>query len=267
MATRMRWLGTACFEIVLPSGITVVTDPYLDDSYTAPIASDQVEGCDYIFITHGHFDHVTDVGNLAKRFSPKIFCSDTTADALIAHQDIDPKCFTVIHAGDVVKETDLSVSVVKGMHVDLSKMTIPSDKKETIRASDLSFPFEKLGEWMRQYPGGEQLNFIFDPAGGERIYMAGTYPDPSLMDVAKTARADITLLQIMSGNILMGLEEQTLQMAVASGCKILIPQHHDQLMPGAPKTDLTHFKQLVRDTTDIEFRELDPGRWYTFNQK
>ena len=85
----MRWLGTACFEIVLPSGKTMVLDPYMDDSYTAPIRSDQIEGCDYILITHGHFDHVTDVGKLADRFGPKIFCSDTTANALIAQNGSD----------------------------------------------------------------------------------------------------------------------------------------------------------------------------------
>ena len=29
MGWRIRWLGTACFEIALPSGKTLVIDPYL----------------------------------------------------------------------------------------------------------------------------------------------------------------------------------------------------------------------------------------------
>ena len=265
MSIRMRWLGTACFEILLPSGKTMVLDPYMDDSYTAPIGSDQIEGCDYIFITHGHFDHVTDVGKLADRFGPKIFCSDTTADALIAHQEVDPGAFTTVRVGDVITQEDLSVEVVAGIHVDLSKVTIPSDKKPTVRATDLDFPFEKLAEWMRHYPGGEQLNFVFDPTGGKRIYVAGTYPHPEIVKVAKGTDAYITLLQVMSGGILSGLEEQTLEVARASGCKILIPQHHDPLMPGSPKTDLTRLQELVRETTDISFMELDPGRWYRFD--
>jgi L-ascorbate metabolism protein UlaG (beta-lactamase superfamily) len=266
MSIRIRWLGTACFEIVLPSGKTMVLDPYMDDAYSAPIRSDEIEGCDYIFITHGHFDHITDVGKLSERFGPKIFCSDTTANALIAHQGVDPGAFTTVHVGDVVAEADLTVEVVKGVHVDLSKLAIPSAKKETVRIpADVDFSFEKLGEWMKNYPGGEQLNFIFDPTGGKRIYMAGTYPDPSLVKVAEKANADITLLQVMSGSILSGLEEQTLEMARASGCKILIPQHHDPLMPGSPKTNLTRLRQLVAETTDMEFRELEPGKWYRFD--
>lgn len=39
MSFRMRWLGTACFEIVLPNQQTVVIDPYVDDSVSAPISS------------------------------------------------------------------------------------------------------------------------------------------------------------------------------------------------------------------------------------
>jgi len=70
------------------------------------------------------------------------------------------------------------------------------------------------------------------------------------------------LMQLMSGNLLAGLEEQTLEMAKASGCRILIPQHHDPLTPYSPETDLTRFKQMVRDTTDMTFMGLVPGEWY-----
>jgi L-ascorbate metabolism protein UlaG (beta-lactamase superfamily) len=206
------------------------------------------------------------VGKLAERFAPRIFCSDTTASALMEYQGVNPERFTTVHDGDVVAEADLSVEVVRGIHVDLSKMAIPSAKKETVRVSaDVDFPFEKLGKWMKNYPGGEQLNFVLDPVNGKRIYVAGSYPDPSLIEVAQEANADITLLQVLSGGLLSGLEEQTLKMATASGCKILIPQHHDPLFPGSPKTDLTRFRQLVREKTDMEFKELDPGKWYQFD--
>ena len=50
-----------------------VIDPYVDDAVSAPVNSGGFEGCDYILITYGHYDHVLDVGKLASRFSPKIF--------------------------------------------------------------------------------------------------------------------------------------------------------------------------------------------------
>lgn len=265
MSIRLRWLGTACFEIRLPSGKTLVTDPYLDDSYTAPISSDEIAACDYVFITHGHFDHVTDVGKLAERFSPRIYCSQTTADALQRHQGVDPRLLKCIGVGDRIEEENLAATVLKGIHVDLSKLPKPTVRASDVPVTDKPFPFEKMEEWMRNYPPGEQLNFVFAPRGGSRIYMAGTYPDPSLVEVARRARADITLLQVMSGGHLSGLETQTLELATASGCKTLIPQHHDPLMPGIPNADLTEFKRLIRETTDIAFMELEPGEWYAFD--
>jgi len=61
MSIKLRWLGYVCFEIVLPSGKVLVIDPYIDYSPTAPIKCQEVTGANYIAITHGHYDHVTDV--------------------------------------------------------------------------------------------------------------------------------------------------------------------------------------------------------------
>jgi len=45
MPMRVRWLGTACLEIQLPDGKTVVLDPFVDHSVRAPISTAQFEGC------------------------------------------------------------------------------------------------------------------------------------------------------------------------------------------------------------------------------
>lgn len=277
MSFRMRWLGTACFEIVLLNEKTIVVDPYVDDALGAPISSDQFEGCHYMFITHGHYDHVLDAGKLAERFRPKIFCNEATAGSLIRHQGVDPGLITRARPGDVIREDGLTVEVVPGMHVDFrseyKRLTgeeppgaAPLDRLLEILKTlfgPIQVP-EKLGEWMAKYPQGEQLNFVFEPDGGRRIYMAGSYPDPSLLEVAGSARAHITLLQVMPGKFLRGLEKQTAMMAVASGCKIVVPQHHDPLFRGATPTDLTGLKRIIADTSDMLFQELVPGKWYSF---
>ena len=71
---------------------------------------------------------------------------------------------------------------------------------------------------MDMYPGGEQLNFILTLNSGERIYIAGSYPDKQLIDVAREqAPVDLMLLQVMSGQKIRGLEKQTLSFAKAAG--------------------------------------------------
>lgn len=275
MAWRMRWLGTACFEILLPDRKTLVTDPYLDDAVAAPITSDEIEHCDYIFITHGHYDHVLDVGKLVRRFGPKVFCNQTAAEALARHQGVDPQRLHTLRVGDRVEEPNLTIEVLRGVHVDFAKEhkrltgkdlnSEPGAGGQALRVfGPVRLP-AKMSEWMANYPAGEQLNFVFEPSGGSRIYMAGSYPDPSLLEVAATARAEVTLLQVMANNTLRGLEEQTARFAMASGCRIVVPQHHDPLLEGFVQTDVTLLKKILKERSDIVFMELVPGQWYDFD--
>jgi L-ascorbate metabolism protein UlaG (beta-lactamase superfamily) len=279
MSVKMRWLGTACFEISLPGKQSIVIDPYVDDSVSAPITSGEFEGCDYIFITHGHYDHVLDAGKLVNQFNPKIFCSEVTASSLVEHQGVPPSLINRVIPGDVIKEKDLAVEVLHGVHVDFSSeykrltgrnlMEEGPDLKVVIKKAMVSMlgtdriP-EELGGWMAQYPQGDQLNFVFELSDGKRIYMAGTYPEPSVIKEARRAKADITLLQVLPGKTLHGIEEQIAHLAIASGCKIAVPQHHDPLLPGAIETDLSTLKRIFAEKTDIEFKELVPGEWYSF---
>ena len=280
MSFKLRWLGTACFEILLPEGQTVIIDPYVDDSVSAPIGSDQFEACDYIFITHGHFDHVLDVGKLVKRFSPEIFCSSVTARSLVDMQGIDSGLITQITRGDAINRQGLKVEVMEGVHVDFAKEyqrltghgfpkntagPVETVKEALMVMMDTDQVPEQFEAWMTHYPGGEQLNFVFEPSGGKRIYMAGTYPHPAVVEAAAVANAHITLLQVLPGNTVHGLEEQIAGLAIASGCRIAVPQHHDPLFKGSKITDLSELKRIVAEKSNISFQEFVPGKWYDFD--
>jgi len=65
MAIELTWLGHASW-LISASGTSILLDPFLDDSPTAPIKSEDVEA-DFILVSHGHFDHVADAARIAKR--------------------------------------------------------------------------------------------------------------------------------------------------------------------------------------------------------
>lgn len=65
MTTEITWLGHASWSIKTDHH-TIVVDPYLDDSPTASVKSDAVEA-DFILVSHGHYDHITDVPSIANR--------------------------------------------------------------------------------------------------------------------------------------------------------------------------------------------------------
>ena len=65
MPTTLRWLGHACWSVET-GGKTILIDPFLNDSPTAPVKADDVKA-DFILISHGHFDHVADAASIANR--------------------------------------------------------------------------------------------------------------------------------------------------------------------------------------------------------
>jgi hypothetical protein len=124
---------------------------------------------------------------------------------------------------------------------------------------------DRFDYWMSKYRQGEQLNYVFEPDGGRRIYMAGSYPDPSVINEAKRANAYITLLQVLPGNTVNGMEGQIADLALASGCSIVVPQHHDPLFPGSKETDLSELKRILTEKSNLTFLEFVPGEWYNFD--
>ncbi len=65
MATEFTWLGHSSWSI-RAGDTNILLDPFLDDSPTATVKSDEVEA-DYILVSHGHFDHIADVVAIAHR--------------------------------------------------------------------------------------------------------------------------------------------------------------------------------------------------------
>lgn len=65
MPLELTWLGHACW-LIQAGNTRLLVDPYLDDNPAGARKSHEVEA-DYILVTHGHFDHVTDAAEIAKR--------------------------------------------------------------------------------------------------------------------------------------------------------------------------------------------------------
>ncbi len=65
MATTLRWLGHGCWSIET-DGRTILVDPFLNESPTAPIKVADVT-TQFVLVSHGHFDHVADAAAVAKR--------------------------------------------------------------------------------------------------------------------------------------------------------------------------------------------------------
>jgi L-ascorbate metabolism protein UlaG (beta-lactamase superfamily) len=77
MPLSITWLGHSTFLIKLPSGQSVVTDPWLSNDNCPPKYS-RVESLlpvDLILVSHGHDDHSADVAALSRATGAAVVCS------------------------------------------------------------------------------------------------------------------------------------------------------------------------------------------------
>src|SRR3972149_4950329 len=73
MSTHITWFGHNCWSIET-GGKTILLDPFLDESPTAPVKAADVRA-DFILVSHGHFDHVADAAPIAKRTGATVLAS------------------------------------------------------------------------------------------------------------------------------------------------------------------------------------------------
>ncbi len=66
-SVEITWLGHAAW-LVRVGAVTLVIDPFLNDSPTAPLRAEDLT-VNYVLVSHGHQDHVGDAASIANRCS------------------------------------------------------------------------------------------------------------------------------------------------------------------------------------------------------
>ncbi len=76
---KYRWFVENCHEIVLPSGEHILIDPMLPrkgsrlyEGFKSGYTVDDIERCDYVFISHIHGDHIDQLKEVQEKFNPYI---------------------------------------------------------------------------------------------------------------------------------------------------------------------------------------------------
>lgn len=74
MATRIRFLGLAAYEIETREGKKVLIDPCLEDNPVSPVKVRDLGRVDMILVSHLAFDHLGDTPSIAKRYDCPVIC-------------------------------------------------------------------------------------------------------------------------------------------------------------------------------------------------
>lgn len=283
MSIKFRWLGFVCFEMVLPSGKVLIIDPFIDYSRTAPIKCQQVSGADYIALTHGHFDHITDVGPLVKKYNSKVICSYQVGEPLARFFGFDPGNLCHVTAGNSIVFEDLRIEVKKGEHISPTGSARRTYRRLTGEEANPDMTVEEIRESIRPLiterygtkalemsgklqaagiGGGEQLNFVFQTSDNLRIYIYSSGPHEFLRHEVMQARPNVIFAQ------LGGIDpEQAAEFAALSGAEIIIPTHHDGDGVEEAHNLAREMAGYLQESSQAHFLDIIHGKWYELGLK
>lgn len=171
-ALRMRWISVQCYEIVLPNGKVIVTDPFFWDGNNIEdpeklssedkglykvykqdgFSIDQFTGADYIIISHIHGDHINMVGKLWEKFHGRIFVSAGAAQEIAKIFDIPYGAIYPLWPGNTYYFDDFTLKVYPAAHdarqFRMGNFMRPTDPEDTSKGSsifDIPNPNESWG--------------------------------------------------------------------------------------------------------------------------
>ena len=223
MAT-LTFHGHSTFSLETAGGTRIVIDPWFDESPVADISANDISELDYIFCTHGHFDHFADAIPLAQRTGAKLVATFEIV-SFVQTQGID---------------NAHSMSVGGGFSFPFGRVKMTPALHGGFVHGDETGRFTTV-------PGG----FLFRLADA-RIYHAG---DTALLGDMRflEGEVDVALLPI-GDNFTMGPDDAVRATELIHP-KVVVPIHYNTFEP--IEQDPQAFRRKVGDRARVEI--MNPG--------
>jgi len=248
--TRLKWLGCACFEMNFGS-VTVVNDPWITQNPKTNLTWEAVEKCDYITLSHGHFDHVMDIPALLRKFDPYVLCGENTAIPLMQWSNINPMKVYPMYPNLEVDLDDVRVQALYGHHTPLPGGWNDRAHKHQERHSDADLiALGQCGDF-------EYRNYLFTVPDGTKVLVWGNpLHQPIQRNIFRKIKPDIVVMQLSSNYS----AENTAKAIKETGCKVVIPHHTD--FPN-DKTPLVNAlgEELAKYAPEIRYIVPEYGKW------
>ncbi|MBQ3075219.1 MAG: MBL fold metallo-hydrolase [Clostridia bacterium] len=251
----IKWLAVASFEIKL-NGKTVVTDPYITECVGTDLDYNAVESCDFITLTHSHWDHITDIPRLYEKFQPKILAGEMTALEIARWLNLWPSKVYPMYPNTELDFGAFKVKALYGRHIFNAKWGIRSYMEE--RAPKLDICKDPYILKMQEIGSFEYRNFLFTLPNGVKILHWGSAPTPEQIAICKAEKPDIAIIQRAGAPKQI---EKRADFAAAIGAKVVIPHHHDFQGTDDPKVVEAFRDAYLARVPDGTFITPRHGEW------
>jgi L-ascorbate metabolism protein UlaG (beta-lactamase superfamily) len=207
--TRITWLGHATVLIQTAKGTNILIDPFIEQNPKFPKGFRLPEKIDFVLLTHGHGDHISDAVPVAAKHGSTVVAIYELA-AYIGSKGV--KNTMGMNLGGTVELGDVSATMVEATH---SAAAHDEDGTHYV---------------------GVATGFVLAVAGGPVLYHAGdtnVFGDMKL--IAELYHPEVAMLPI-GGFYTMGPKEAALAVKLLEP-KMVVPLHFGTFPPlkGTPK--------------------------------
>ncbi len=268
---KIRWLNTQCFEMRLPNGKTILTDPTIRDplpdipygaQFKIPgFSIDDIEGADYIIVNHTHGDHIIDLGVVAKKFHSLVICHSSVAMQVCKFFDLEPtRVFPMEYDAKYFFE-DFTLETFHGMHRPARKPI--SQREDTVLKTYGVEGYHELG----CYGSVFNVNFVITTNENLKIgFSAGDYFKDTV-EKWRSVRPNIVIRhRLNKGPEAPALFADVLEQ---TGAQLLLPMHHEDWVYSDPGyiEQVTEQVNAIMQEKGLNSRMFSPERtrWYDIN--
>lgn len=265
-----RFINCQCFELKLPNGISIITDPCYDFPHENKMQqlfrlegfhTEDIEACDYVILNHTHGDHIANLGEVIKRFRPKVICHSGVAEAIAeAYDDME---LTGIYPVDYDGTYYFDGFRLETFHGEHKPQRF--SYRQCMEEGDVISADPKL---TRLHTVGSfyNMNYLLATDGGFRVaFVGGT--DDGMSERLKQLRPNIALRNKLAND--MDVEKvagEWFSFMKESHSQIVIPMHFEvweNTEPGFTEKTIIRANELAEEA-GIQTRIFYPERtkWY-----
>ena len=238
---ELTWWGTAGFQIKTAKHVFLI-DPYLSRNAAARPNQTRVPAdiarADQIFVSHGHFDHIFDIPEIAAQTECKVYCCPVAAKTLKQKglksdqiQEIPEDNYTVAFEGNRAR-------AFFSQHVKFDRWLLI----KTLGRINLRLP--RYLPLMKEYPVGQVLSWQFEIDGQVLQHFGSGGSTPEELERLSRQKIDILFVPLQGHTRICDIALRYVQ---ALKPRMVIPHHQDDFFP--PISTYVDIRPFIKGVT------------------